>query len=70
MAKIKYEIFKPIWRKVKLILLAIIFLICTFAPFVYWLLNPELTQIQIFIKFWWVMLIGIASGYAFILHEI
>ena len=44
------------------ILLTAVFVVCILTPFVYWTINPELTQMQVFIKFWWVMLIGIAAA--------
>jgi len=34
--------------------------------FVYWLLNPELSQMEIFIKFWYWFLLNIGLGIWFI----
>jgi hypothetical protein len=43
-----------------------IFIVCIIAliglfltPGIYWLFNPELTQMQLFFKFWWVYAIGL-----------
>ena len=30
-----------------------------FVPFVYWALHSELTQMQVFLKFWWVSILAI-----------
>lgn len=37
--------------------------ISVFIPFVYWLLHPELTGIQVFVKYWWLIVIVILIGY-------
>ena len=29
------------------------------SPLVYWVFNPELTQMQVLLKFWWVYIIAI-----------
>lgn len=42
------------------VFLLLVFAISVLAPFVYWIMNPELTQMQVLIKFWWVFLIGIS----------
>lgn len=49
-------------RNALYILLTIVFVACILTPFVYWAINPELTQMQVFIKCWWVMLIGIVAA--------
>ena len=43
------------------IILIIVGIITTIIPFVYWITHPELTQMQIFLKFWWVYAISIGS---------
>ena len=42
------------------ILLAIIIIIMVIIPNVYWISNPELSSMQLLIKFWWLYLPGMA----------
>jgi len=47
-------------RKLKnalLIVLTIIGLIGVLIPFIYWVNNPELTEMQLFLKWWWIYII-------------
>lgn len=36
-------------------------LTCVLYPFGYWVLNPSLTEMQLFLKFWWIWTLGIMS---------
>jgi hypothetical protein len=60
------------WQKVKkqahfalYILLTAVLFIGIFTPFVGWIIEPELTKMQIFLKYWWAS--GISMIAAFII---
>lgn len=44
--------------KILIILSIAAIAICMITPLVYWFMNPELSQMQMFLKFWWVILVG------------
>lgn len=41
-------------------------IISALAPMLYWIMNPELTQMVIFIKFWWLLLLTILITLLFV----
>ena len=45
------------------ILLGISAAICLVFPAVWNFLNPEMTQMQVFLEWWWMMLVGIFLGF-------
>jgi hypothetical protein len=44
-----------------------ILVIANIGILVYWIINPSLTYIQVFIKFWWIYLIQIITSIIFML---
>lgn len=46
---------------IRFILIAIS-IISMMIPFIYWTINPELTQMQVWLKYWWVFVIGISCS--------
>jgi cytochrome b subunit of formate dehydrogenase len=51
------------------ILVLIICGLVIFIPFVYYLQNPELTEMQIFLKFWWMDLAAVIIGVILLLNK-
>ena len=43
-------------------LLAVVFLISLVTPFVDWIRHPELSQMQVFLKWWYLWIAMIVSG--------
>jgi hypothetical protein len=54
---------------IQLILFLVIFGSCL-SPIIFWVMNPELTAMQVAGKFWWVFIVVLLSGsYAFWLED-
>jgi hypothetical protein len=43
-------------------LLVVVFAFGILTPIIYWINNPELSQMQVFIKWWWLWVMMLFSG--------